>query len=88
MGKIISIISTIIFVWAIFVGVEYLRSYQGDEKLLLTLNTETTKEYTKRTGLGFSIVEYDIPRNEIKNGTILKEFYIFNFRVGKTIAVV
>ena len=88
MGKIISIISTIIFVWAIFVGVEYFRSYQGDEKLLLTLNTETTEKYTKRTGLGFSIIEYDIPRDEIENGTILKEFYIFNFIVGKTFAIV
>lgn len=88
MKKLFSFISTIILLWAIFMSVEYFRSYRGDEKLLVTLDTEVTDEYTKRTGLGFSIIDYDVNEEDLRNGTIIKEFYIFNFRVSKTIAII
>jgi len=88
MKQVFSIISTLILVWAIFIGIEYVRSYRGDEKMIVTIDTETTNDYTKRTGLGFSIIDYNVKTSSIKNGTVLKEFYIFGIRVGKTVAEV
>lgn len=81
-----SIIAILVFAWAVYVGVEYFRVYKdANNDLLITINIEKTDEYTKKTGLGFSIIEYNI--EDMKDGDRLKEFKIFKWQVSETICV-
>ena len=86
MKKIISLLTTIALIWGILMFIDYVRAYQNDEKLLISLNSETTSEYTLKEGLGYSIKKYNYNKNNLKDGQVLKEFKIFDFVVSKEIA--
>ena len=88
MKKIISLITTLLLIWGILVFVDYIRSYQGEEKLIITLKEESSDEYLYRKGLGYSIKKYNYNRNNLEDGQILKEFKIFDFVVSKEIVKV
>ena len=85
MKKIISLLITLALLCGILMFVDYVRAYQNDEKLLISLNTETTNEYSLKEGLGYSIKKYNYNKNNLKDGQVLKEFKIFNFVVSKEI---
>lgn len=86
MKKIVSVITTIMLLWGILVFVDYVRAYQGEEKLLISIDMEITDEYTLREGLGYSVKKYNYDRNNLTDGQVLKEFSIFNFVISKEIA--
>lgn len=88
MKKIISFITSLALLWGLLMFVDYVRAYQHDEKLLITLNTENTTEYSLKEGLGYSVKKYNYNKNNLKDGQVLKEFAIFGMTVSKEIAKV
>lgn len=88
MKKIISLITSLLLLWGLLVFVDFVRAYQGDEKLLITLNNETTSEYSYKEGLGYSVKKYNYNRNNLRDGQVLKEFRIFDFVISKEVAKV
>ena len=88
MKKIISLITTLLLIWGILVFVDFVRAYQGNEDLLITLNNKKTSEYTLKEGLGYSVKKYNYNQNNLKDGQVLKEFSIFDFVISKEIAKV
>lgn len=88
MKKITSIITIFFLLWGILIFVDYLRAYQGDKNLLITLDSEETKDYQWEMGLGYSVKRYKYDKNNVKNDQVLKEFKIFDFVVNKEVAKV
>lgn len=86
MKKILSFITTLMLLWGILIFVDYIRAYQGEEKLLIGIDMEVTDEYTLREGLGYSVKKYNYDRNKLTDGQVLKEFSIFDFVISKEIA--
>ena len=86
MKKIISFLTTIALLWGILMFVDYVRAYQNEDNLLISLDTKTTSEYTLKEGLGYSVKKYNYNKNNLKDGQVLREFKIFNFVVSKEIA--
>ena len=87
MKKILIIVGILIFIWAVYLGVEYFRCYkpiQTDNKPLLTIKTTETAEETKYIGLGFSIVHYKVNVSEALNGTTVKEFRVLGITMSDT----
>ncbi len=87
MKKIISFIGTLIFVWVIYVLVEYNRCYIGESHPFMGY-VETGDGYVKRGGLGFYYVDYVIPDDERKDGDVLKAFYVIKWPVHKQKVIV
>lgn len=85
---IFSILTTLIFLWGVLLVVDYVKGYVNEEKLIITLNEEKNDKYTKREGLGYTIVLHNYNSNNVKNGQVLKEFKIFGFVVNKEVAIV
>lgn len=77
MKKILSAISTLVFLWAILVVVEYVRVYNGGEKMLVSLGEEKTNEYVETKGLGYSVVNYIYDENNLPEEQLVKEFKVF-----------
>ena len=88
MKKVLSIITTIIFLWAILMAVDYFKGYSNEEKFLVNMSTEVTGEYTKYNGLGYTAIYYNYDRKNVHSGEVLKEFKILGLTVSKEIAVV
>lgn len=86
MKKIISLITTLLLLWGILVFVDYIRAYQGNGSLLITLNEESNNEYSLKEGLGYSVKKYNYNKNSLKDGQVLKEFKIFDFAISREIA--
>ena len=88
MKKVISILTTLLLIWGVWLFVDYIKGYQNEGKLLIDIKTETADKYTKRCGLGYCVKLYDYNPKNLKNGQVLKEFTIFDIVVSKEIAKV
>ena len=88
MKRIISIILTLILLWAGLMFVDYLRAYQKENDLIITLSKEEKDEYTQKNGLGYSVRLYNYDSNNMTDGEIMKEFRIFDIVVNKQVAKV
>ena len=85
--KIIIILGVVLFIWVVYMGVEYFRCYkpkQTDNKPLLTIKTVDDPDQTKYVGLGFSVVNYKVNITEAKDGTVVKEFNVLGFTLSDT----
>ena len=85
MKKIISVLTSLLLIWAIWMFVDYVRAYQNEDNLLVTFDMEVTREYTKKSGLGSQVKFYDYDINDVEEGQVIKEFAILNFVVSKEV---
>ena len=85
MKKIISVLTSLLLIWAIWMFVDYVRAYQNEDNLLVTFDMEVTREYTKKSGLGYHVKFYDYDINDVEEGQVIKEFAILNFVVSKEV---
>ncbi len=87
MKRILSVIATLIFIWVIYVAVEYVRCYQNGGTPFLGY-VETEGDAVTKGGLGFHYITYSYDEKEKKDGDVLKEFYLFKWRLAKEIVVI
>lgn len=90
MKKVYIIIGSILFLWIIYMGVEYFRCYKPDitdNKPFITFKTEDNEEYTKDISLGFSIIHYKLNIDEAKEGSVVKEFNVLGISFSDTTLV-
>lgn len=85
MKKLLSLFFIAIVFWTVLVLIDYTRAYVNNEKMLITINIDVQDEYTKREGLGYSIIKYDYDKNNVKEGQPVKEFRIFGYVISKEI---
>ncbi len=88
MKKIISILTTFLLIWGIWLFVDYVKGYLNEGELLITIKSDENDEYRKQCGLGYCVKLYNYDSNNVADGQVLKEFTVFDITVSKEIAKV
>lgn len=84
MKKILNALETLIFIYAILVGIEFFYGFRECDRLLIRINISNNKEMIHEKGLGYDLYKYNLTSEQKRDGAVLEEFKLFGITLGKT----